>query len=511
MSKRSLKNHTLSQRIQRVVSIAQQLVAQHPNVLDALCGVIGRNPEQIARNGQAVQTLFLAAALGTGLVPEERQVQYQVLAALPDAEARWLYQSLTRGRFGAWALQRRGPQTGATPYAHPTDREAVQVGLTPPGAGDGAVLVGWLVPALGTVLGLPFPAVAMRCLDRQAPADDEAWRGAVLAAALDPLEEAVIGELSADRIRQLVQIFERESMRDWAIRLLRHGMTALTQPIRLGGVDVRSLPELLALAPPDEAMALVERTLDQLRLGLLGRSLLVTTQRDQVAAALRGLLPSEPLLAAFGLAPDGTLAGYDEAALLRHPAALLLLPVDHPVWAAHQPEQPIRLVRQWAAGQRGEAAGQVEAAVAGWLGEARWLAAARAGNQLRGPWGYRALGGAFRRVFHPEAGAAPVASLGVDRPTVNRLENALRAPGQVGRPFLRVTDLPEHPEDLLALRGVGETTMLRLVAALAEHAEYWRVRRVGIDPAALARPAEGESPLREGLDELADLFREPGP
>lgn len=438
--------------------------------------------------------LLDAALLGTGIAAGEAALQEAVEAALP-AELRGIYSAARHGRFGAWLLRplhdgrwmcisgRDPEQTTVMPVSHVSPAFA---------DGQEQTGVGWLVPALEAFVGRPVREPAWKRFERDRPRDLRAWRVGALAMALAPSYEVRRSPPSrwppsATGCRALVIALER-------------ALRCFDRPIPVGTVFAGGLSDLVALTGREARAAALEvatgrayRRVARARWG----------PDPTWIRALREFLTPADLLLPFGLSPEGALTGEDDERLLRRPAALLRLPADHPIWAEHQPDQPIRLLRA-----RARPGDGVEDAVQCYLREHRWscTVTARAGESPM--FWYRMVLAALADWFHPDACATPLAALPLDSSTRVRLLNAMFRRGPMGREP-RVADLPPAAIELLALPNIAGGTLAALTEALFEHAALWRFRAAGLDAATVDhRQPSGD--LHEGLTALAALFEAPG-
>jgi len=257
--------------------------------------------------------------------------------------------------------------------------------------------------------------------------------------------------------------------------------------------------EAAAIQGPDARAALLERARE-----LRARQCRRIGHEPSAAleAVLDELVPLGDVFAAFGLGPDLEPFAHDEAALLRRPCALLLLPEDHAVWLEVPSRAPIAAVLSWAEAQpRGDAA--IASAWASCRGEARWIATWNAPADLH----YETLVAGLRAFAPAVVLEGPVHQGSRPPRWVHRLRRALEQLGIASAGAVpRVGDLPTCGGALLDAEGFGWATMEGVVRALETVAREGRAGAAGVDPSALGGVVAQPERLAEGLDELAALL-----
>jgi hypothetical protein len=115
----------------------------------------------------------------------------------------------------------------------------------------------------------------------------------------------------------------------------------------------------------------------------------------------------------------------------------------------------------------------------------------------------------FRKLLPPSAGQVRLDALDdPGRGSWARIEKAMRAEGMLdgGEP-LRLADLPEYDWDLLALDGVGDTSVQNLIIALYRFVAEWPASEGHLPTTKSAAQAdEAADELSSGLDDLDELF-----
>lgn len=491
------------------LNAADPVISRHFDLADELLYDIGLDARAVPHEPWIADILALALKLGLGIGHYEPSLYDTVLAALPPKlqpgwrEVRFARPGawqLVRARSGGLAVTRFGLGSGGE--ASPL--EVIDGALT---GEPGMVAVGWYLPELRVLLGRPLDALvrARVAIDAILGSDEEEAGARALAAYIDPRSQwrASKGDdwwNAPFQARMVAEPYYARALRSQAEQLFWR----FDAPLELPEGRVHGVLDAVALATPEGRSQAVGAALDH----VYRRALLLFCREAEVSSdlveAFHGILPPEELLKPLGLRADGGLEGYDEAALLRRPAALLLLPADHPWLVDHRPEQPIRLAARWAADRGDET---VPRAIADYLREMRWLCAARSAQGLRQELRYTVNIRGLSLAMAAAALETPLSELNLSRGARNRLAAALRELFGSDLPQPRIADLPPAPEDLLRARGFGLGTLADLAGALFEHAETWRARRAGRDPRALDPPAPASgATLREGLEELGALF-----
>ncbi|MFB6264699.1 MAG: YecA family protein [Bradymonadaceae bacterium] len=109
-------------------------------------------------------------------------------------------------------------------------------------------------------------------------------------------------------------------------------------------------------------------------------------------------------------------------------------------------------------------------------------------------------------VFFPEMYRRPIRQLPeTDGSYRGRLADRAHSELDLDEP-VRVCDLPPDPEAILAVRGVGETTVRRYLRAIPKMIADWHAELGPDDPARSIADPESRRKIDDGLDELDDLF-----
>lgn len=493
----------------------------------ALCQALGLDPAAL-HDDHVGPALMMLTRFGPAAVADVEAYQRSLgKAHAGDPLCSWLITTLGRRPPEVWRVTHSA--TGHDVRVSPLQdraRRSVSVdgviGIGPPL--DNRLILGWLIERQGgrQLLRIfePDPAMAKAC-PLQAPVDPDWLEN--LSTLLDPDQQFAHEDLwddlweeddSPDEYDYTRSSGYRDTIRRYALRTameqLTRGLLWGTGPAvtvehsLLGKRTPRSARSLAALAESPEQWQLLERAVGALRLQAVGSQGRIWPDNEVPLEELDKHCSAAEILEAAGVPRDGTVPGFDPAALERLPVGLLLLPADHLLFRVEGPGSQIASAIAWArrAPDRG-AARDVEAAVAQLRVERRWEALGALVPARRARYGR--LDG-LNHVFDPRLAAKSLDALGLTKAQLNRTRRAVQCAtgGAVGH-ATHVADLPDLLE-LLEAPGFGMGTATALTTALENLMDGWREQLAGDIGRLTAVQGEARETIQEGLDELAALF-----
>ncbi|MEW6368465.1 MAG: SEC-C metal-binding domain-containing protein [Acidobacteriota bacterium] len=524
--------HELHESLDEILRAGTGVIRRRgEDCVDELCRALGLDAARVERTvGSRLPALY--SYLGSELLtPAQERVRQSVGRQLYYHESRALYRQLLRTPLKLWNVQLGPGWTSARAELGPCSNvlERVSAALSIGQNVAGAWLAGWILTyggqrffvCMSQLQGDGIGRVLRASQRVSAASDDEFWgalAGDMLRALVDPSGRMTTRAPSQTKVtpagpEDFIQRYYGQMVHEQVATQIAE---AWHRPIRISVKrrdrrEIRWFREEVARAVTAEQR---QRLIETARLVL--EAALRNASRPELSFDLMTQCDVGLVLAPFGVREDGSLAHLDEDVLVRRPAALLALADDHPIWADLHSSVPVRSVLAWARDRSNTTrASSVEKAYALYLAEERWLATFRpiAAEKMQLRFGptLAVVLHALLELFHPDVPDAPLNTIELGSGGFVRLCHAIeRVRGESRRrDEWRVRDLPQNASALLHGPGYGQITHARLLTGLLAHAETWRARRAGLDPAAIDRqeaPSPAREALREGLEELASLF-----